>query len=165
MFKRLSKLTALFVFASIVFNCLSFLFFETHRNGSSYFGTQAVFGAALNAANPLNAVNDLMKKMQGGAKKPCKQKNDGANPADRALTDERGVLTRSFNFQTHFVSNGSVLFAPVRFDFSNLKVSQTEQNRDYTGVLRLFAFLLIYFAVLKEGWSVKIRLINKNAVA
>ncbi|MDR3113393.1 MAG: hypothetical protein LBU09_03360 [Endomicrobium sp.] len=159
------KLIALPVFLSLIFNGLSFFVFESGPK-NFYCASSVSFSSAQAASNPLNAVNDLMKKEQSPQEKPETTKNGFGQAQDFAHNDISTASIFLSSLKIQFLQNNSC-FIPVNTALAaDLDAPPERTKYDFAGVLCLFAFLLMYFALLKEGWNANNSLfINKTAAA
>jgi hypothetical protein len=160
------KLTAILVFTSIILNAASFLFTLNICDVYLNSGISKSLNAAMTAGNPLNVINDLMKNEQSGkTAKDSPAKKDAENSKDKAFYSYDAVLAPAINFKIQFLPYFCALSG------ANTQIAFAQSARgltpfDHTGSLCLFAFLLMYLAILRDSWTVnKISFINKNAAA
>ncbi|MDR1195365.1 MAG: hypothetical protein LBL00_02695 [Endomicrobium sp.] len=160
------KLTALLIFSGVIFNSFSFLF--VLENNDIYLETRASqsFNAVMASGNPLDVINDLMKKKQNDKpEKADNQKNDTQDFADRAFGVHAALVpvfvlsaiqSFSCNFVFAYTNAGIRIFSQALF---------VRIRHGCTGVLCLFAFLLMYLALLRDAFNINLSLLNKNAAA
>jgi hypothetical protein len=164
----ISKLTALIVFSSVIFNGLSF-FAAKISSDDFCAGVSASFNAVTAAANPLNVVGDLMKKARDGKEKPQTSQDKSDALLDMAQ-NAPAVCLPSWQVL-------KIRFLPDSFDFPSLNAGIFAHSgappglteTAFAGEARLFyplAFLLMYLAVLRRGLIAnKVLSVNKNAAA
>ena len=152
------------VFLSVIFNGLSFLVFES-GSVNFYLPVTVSFAAAQAVAYPLNAVNDLMKKESLPAEKSKTQKNDFGNAQDFAQNNASIVFLSLSISKMRFLHDNFIFLSSNKAVVAGLGVSPERTKCDFTGLLCLFAFLLMYFALLKKRWTINNSLIIKENAA